>query len=107
MADPFALSSKIHSQLPIGCYIVDLACREARVAIEFDGGQHADNQADLARTEYLESEGWTVIRFWNGDVRENPEGVAEAILAKLAEYLGGTHPQPLPAREGRSRRERS
>ncbi|TMJ17415.1 MAG: DUF559 domain-containing protein [Alphaproteobacteria bacterium] len=50
--------------------------------------------------------GWTVIRFWNSAVNENPEGVAEAILLKAAECLGGTHPQPLPSREGRRRRRR-
>jgi uncharacterized protein DUF559 len=45
-------------------------------------------------------QGWTVIRFWNSEVNENPEGVAAAILLKAAECLGGTHPQPLPSREG-------
>lgn len=47
--------------------------------------------------------GWTVIRFWNGKVLTNPDGVAEAILARTAECLGGTHPQPLPSREGRKK----
>jgi hypothetical protein len=37
-------------------------------------------------------------------VRENPTGVAEAILMRAADCLGGTHPQPLPSREGRPRR---
>jgi Protein of unknown function (DUF559) len=55
---------------------------------------------------FLGKEGWTVIRFWNSEVNDNPEGVAEAILLKAAECLGGTHPQPLPSREGRKRRPR-
>jgi hypothetical protein len=37
-------------------------------------------------------------------VRDNPVGTAEAILARAAECLGGTHPQPLPSREGRARK---
>ena len=91
-------------QLVVGPYILDLACRTAKLAIEFDGSQHLDVAAyDAARTEYLERAGWRVIRFWNGEVLENPDGVAEAILLNTAECLGGTHPQPLPSREGRIR----
>ena len=48
-----------------------------------------------------------MIRFWNSDVNENADGVVEAILQKAAECLGGTHPQPLPFREGRKRRRAS
>ena len=90
-------------QLVVGSFILDLACREVRLAVELDGGQHADSAYDVARTRWLEKEGWTVIRFWNNEVRDNPHGVAEAILAKVAECLGDTHPQPLPHREGRKR----
>jgi very-short-patch-repair endonuclease len=97
---------KFTRQLVADPFILDLACREARLAVEVDGGQHADNAADERRTRWLESEGWTVIRFWNSEVAENPAGVAEAILLRAAECLGGTHPQPLPSREGRERRPR-
>ena len=94
-------------QLVVGPFIIDLACREARLAVEVDGGQHAESEADAARTRWLEGEGWTVIRFWNSEVAENPEGVAEAILLEAAKCLGGTHPQPLPSREGRIRKSRT
>jgi very-short-patch-repair endonuclease len=91
-------------QLPIGPYIVDLACRPAKLAIEFDGSQHAEHMAeDARRTADLEEAGWTVIRLWNSDVLSNPEGAVEHILRRAAECLGGTHPQPLPSREGRKR----
>jgi very-short-patch-repair endonuclease len=94
-------------QLVIGSYIVDLACREAKLAIEFDGSQHLDQLAyDDRRTAFLESKGWRVLRIWNNDVATNPEGVAVLILEATAECLGGTHPQPLPSREGRMRRRR-
>ena len=89
-------------QLVIGPYIVDLAWRAAKLAIEFDGSQHLDAQAyDERRSLFLIEQGWTMLRFWNGDVIENPDGVVEAILNRAAECLGGTHPQPLPGREGR------
>ena len=97
---------KFTRQLPIGPYIADLACRQARLVVELDGGQHANSARDQVRTAFLESEGWTVIRFWNSEVSDNPDGVAEAILAKAAECLGGTHPHPLPYREGRIKRRR-
>ena len=74
--------------------------------MEIDGSQHIASPSDQTRTRYLEREGWTVIRFWNSDVIANPDGVAEAILQRAAECLGGTHPQPLPSREGRQRRPR-
>ncbi|HEX6072961.1 MAG TPA: DUF559 domain-containing protein [Sphingomicrobium sp.] len=108
---------KFTRQLPIGPYIVDFACREARLVVEIDGGQHADSKRDLVRDEWLRREGWTVFRVWNSDVRENPDGAAEAIVARAAECLGGTHPWTvrtvpqtvlarsiLPSREGRTRR---
>lgn len=88
----------------VGPYILDIACRKAKLAVEFDGSQHAERAArDAERTAYLESLGWRVLRFWNSDVDENAEGVAEAILLEVAATLGSTHPQPLPVfREGSS-----
>jgi very-short-patch-repair endonuclease len=95
-------------QLVIGPFIVDIACREAKLAVEFDGSQHLESPAyDSRRTTFLETHGWRVIRFWNSEVAENPDGVAEAILLVAAECLGGTHPQPLPFREGRERKPRT
>lgn len=76
-------------------YVADLAHRQAKLIIEIDGSQHIDSANDAARTRFIEGEGWTVIRFWNSEVDENPEGVAEVILLKAAECLGGT-PPPAP-----------
>ena len=97
---------KFTRQLSIKPYVADLACRQAKLIVEIDGSQHIDSEGDVARTSDLEANGWTVIRFWNSEVDENPDGVAAAILSKAAECLGGTHPQPLPSREGRARRSR-
>ena len=97
---------KFTRQLPIGPYIADLACRQAKLVVELDGSQHVESSGDTVRTRYLEAEGWTVIRFWNSEVGDNADGVAQAILLKAAECLGGTHPQPLPSRVGRGRRRR-
>ena len=94
---------KFTRQLPIGPYIVDFACRQARLIVEIDGSQHAESKRDEVRDRWLNDEGWTVYRVWNSDVRCNRAGVVETILARAAECLGGTHPQPLPSREGRTR----
>lgn len=82
-------------QLVVSHFIVDLACRSLKLAIEFDGSHHLEQaDPDRERTRYLEANGWTVLRFWNADVSANPEGVAEAILDAVAGLA--THPQPLP-----------
>lgn len=90
-------------QLIVGRYILDLACRSARLAVEFDGSQHIESVPDAERTVFLKSIGWSVLRFWNSDVLSNPDGVAEAILIAVADRLGPTHPHPLPSREGRKK----
>lgn len=69
-------------QAPRGPFIVDFLCVEAGLVVELDGGQHADNAAyDDRRTAYLERLGLTVVRFWNREIIENPDGVCETILA--------------------------
>ncbi|RDE07180.1 endonuclease domain-containing protein [Sphingomonas aracearum] len=90
---------RLTRQLVAGHYIVDLACRSARIAVELDGGHHADQVTrDEQRTAYLNAEGWTVLRFWNSEVRENARGVAASILEAISQ--ASTDPQPLPSREG-------
>ncbi len=74
---------KFTRQYPIGDFVVDFACRSARLAIELDGGQHADNSADEERTRLIEAHGYRVIRFWNNDVLQNTDGVLTMILEKL------------------------
>ena len=70
-------------QFPIGGAVVDFACRSARLAIELDGGQHADSPSDEARTRMIEAHGYLVLRFWNNDVLGNTDGV----LLRIAEAL--------------------
>lgn len=71
---------KFRRQQPIGNYIVDFVCFENNLIIEVDGGQHASNrESDTLRTEWLENQGYRVIRFWNNDVLKNIEGVIQRI----------------------------
>ena len=75
---------KFRRQVPIGRYFADFACLEARLIVELDGDHHADRvDYDAGRTETLEADGWTVLRFWNSRILTNPEGVTMAIRSAL------------------------
>ncbi|TXH39223.1 MAG: endonuclease domain-containing protein [Rhodospirillaceae bacterium] len=75
---------KFCRQMEIGPYIADLVCREQKLIIEIDGGQHAGSDADQVRTAYLEAEGYRMLRFWNNDVLANIDGVLEALRSSLS-----------------------
>src|ERR1700758_5299635 len=83
LRDRRLIKYKFRRQHPIGQYIVDFACTEHRVAIELDGGQHADDAADARRTAWLEGQDGTVTRFWSNDVLSNTNGIVETILRAL------------------------
>jgi very-short-patch-repair endonuclease len=78
---------KIRRQHPIGRFIADFYCAEARLVIEIDGDTHAapDQAAyDVARTEWLEERGYQVIRFDAAEVGRNMAAVVKAIRAACA-----------------------
>ncbi len=75
---------KFRRQHPVGNYIVDFYCDEAKLAIELDGGQHAmSSEYDLERTEELQRKGIRVLQFWNNEVLGNLDGVLERIAEAL------------------------
>ena len=75
---------KFRRQLPIGSYIADFVCMSARLIIEVDGGQHATNtNFDEQRTNFLNQQGYAVIRFWNNEVLQNLDGVLIVVLKEL------------------------
>ena len=76
---------KFRRQHPIERFVSDFACPAAKLVIELDGGQHADRAAqDAERTSVLARRGWRVLRFWNTEVIENAEDVANTILTALS-----------------------
>src|SRR5215210_734919 len=94
---------RFNRQVPIGPYICDFAARTAKLVIELDGGQHASRaDYDSARTAYLRSKGYRVIRFWNDDVLGNLGGVA-SVLAKAV----SDRPSPDPSRDAGGEETRS
>ncbi|MET3580269.1 very-short-patch-repair endonuclease [Mesorhizobium robiniae] len=70
-------------QMPIGPYFADFACRSEKLVVELDGSQHADSSYDRRRDEFMRSEGFSVMRFWNLDVLKSRTNVCETILAAL------------------------
>jgi very-short-patch-repair endonuclease len=75
---------KFVRQEPIGPYIADFVCRERRLIVEIDGGQHATDPKDATRTKWLNDHNYCVLRFWNNDVLHNIDGVLEVIANTLA-----------------------
>ena len=73
-------------QVPIDSYVVDFACLRHRLVVEVDGGGHTLPQnvtRDENRDRRLSSDGIAVLRFWNGEIDENLDGVIETILARV------------------------
>jgi len=57
---------KFRRQQPLGPYIVDFVCFEARLVVEIDGGQHGEEEQlahDSKRTAWLQNENFRVLRF--------------------------------------------
>jgi len=79
---------KFRRQHPIGPFIADLCCVDAKLVIELDGEPHASHdEYDRERTEHLEARGYRVLRFWNDEVLANPEAVLKRIEELLAAHL--------------------
>ena len=84
---------KFRRQQPLGKYIVDFISFDKKIIIEIDGGQHNEDiiaSQDEIRTEFLNGQGFRVIRFWNNEVLNNLEGV----LFKILTILDGNSPSP-------------
>ncbi len=88
-------------QAPIGPFIADFADLGRRLVIEIDGGGHG-GERDQRRDEWLASQGFQVLRFWNPEVSGNIEGVMRVIFDSVdGESLGeGGPPTPGPSPRG-------
>ena len=86
---------RFRRQHPFGDYVIDFVCLEAMLAVEVDGGQHAENrQADTFRTKNLAEAGFKVLRFWNNDVLRDIEAVKESIWLVLQEQRDPSPSRP-------------
>ena len=75
---------KFKRQYPMGMYIADFVCLEARLIVELDGSLHFDREEyDKVRDAFFRSKGFTVWRLWNPGYLENQEAVARKLLIML------------------------
>ena len=73
---------KFLRQYSVGSYILDFYCPTLKLGVELDGGQHNRPEGcenDAVRTEFLQTQGVQVVRFWNHDVLQNMSGVLEQL----------------------------
>jgi very-short-patch-repair endonuclease len=73
---------KFRRQHSIGNYIVDFCCTSEKLVIELDGNPHGEYhkiEKDIKRDQYLESLGFSILRFENRLVFQEPEFVKNEI----------------------------
>ncbi len=92
------LGVKFRRQHPYLNHVLDFVCLEQRLAIEVDGGQHSDNEADARRDRELQAAGYKVLRFWNNEVLTQTDAVLERIVGELnaSPPFNPSPPPPLP-----------
>jgi very-short-patch-repair endonuclease len=84
-----------HSGYPT-CYKVDIANRDLKVAIEVDGHTHnctAIRQADTKKTAFLESLGWSMLRFTNAEVLGDLTKCVQTVLSTISRQQEVTRTQ--------------
>jgi len=96
---------KFRREHPVGDYILDFYCAEAKLSIELDGRQHGSPEQearDRAKESYLLSRGILTKRFWNRQVLQESEVVKENLWRILQERAPHAGNVPVTA-EARSR----
>ncbi|MFS8923526.1 DUF559 domain-containing protein, partial [Synechococcus sp. B60.1] len=98
LRDRRLLGRKFRRQHPIGQFIADFFCDDARLIIEIDGGVHREptqQERDRLREEILRKHGFAVLRFTNDQVLDQ----TEQVLREIANYVAThsyEHPTPHP-----------
>ncbi len=73
---------KFRRQVPVGPYIVDFLCVGAKLIVEADGAQHAENPGEETRDAYLARRAGQCCASLNHEALQNREGVLATILAR-------------------------
>ena len=95
------LGHKVRRQHAIGVFIADFVCLDKRLVIEVDGDYHNQTKEyDQARTEFLNSEGFSVIRFTNNEVLNNLQDVISSIKTSFDNAPSIARTSPSPAEKG-------
>ncbi|SSC66851.1 endonuclease domain-containing protein [Ciceribacter selenitireducens] len=89
--------ARFRRETPIGPYIADFAWLSARVIVEVDGDSHETEQGrahDKRRDDFLRKQGFTVLRFDNDQVIDNPDYVAINLEQSLEAFLTSLGDRP-------------
>jgi very-short-patch-repair endonuclease len=81
---------KFRHQHPIGPYVTDFYCMEARLAVEVDGEFHERGDRplrDAERDQFFELNGYRVLRVAAGEVLRDVEAVVTMIVSCAARPL--------------------
>ncbi|WP_333823563.1 endonuclease domain-containing protein [Pinisolibacter sp.] len=86
------LAWKFRRQTPVGPFIADFLCFEARLIVEVDGGGHAESIRDAERDRRFADNGFRVLRLWNHEVLTSKHAALDAVYAALSavDAEGGT-----------------
>ncbi|MCX8996676.1 DUF559 domain-containing protein [Rhizobiaceae bacterium BDR2-2] len=82
--------ARFRREAPIGPYIADFVWLAARIVVEVDGHSHETDDGkihDRRRDAWLTGEGFTVIRFDNDQVIDNPDHVAITLESRILPFL--------------------
>jgi very-short-patch-repair endonuclease len=91
------LGVKFRRQHPLGTYVLDFVCIDPKLVIEIDGSQHLDQLTyDGRRTAWLESHGYSVIRFWANEVLSETDAVVTAVIQSLGLVVPAAPTPTLP-----------
>jgi adenine-specific DNA-methyltransferase len=77
---------KFRRQMAMGPYILDFVCLEKKLVVEVDGGQHLEQSVvkhDAERAQWLQAQGFRLLRFWNDEVLKETEAVMQRIWSEL------------------------
>jgi very-short-patch-repair endonuclease len=86
---------RFRRQVPLGRFIADFVCHEAKLIVEVDGGQREPlSEQEMQRTRFLEGQGYRILRFWNNEVLHNPDAV-QAVIARDLRHVTPTQPSPI------------
>lgn len=77
---------KFRRQHPVGPFVADFYCAEAKLIVEIDGSMH-DRHHDQRRDAWMTSEGYETIRFTASRVSTDLRGVLDAILTHARQRI--------------------
>ncbi|MFS8783236.1 endonuclease domain-containing protein, partial [Synechococcus sp. R6-7] len=103
LRDRRLLGRKFRRQHPIGQFIADFFCDDARLIIEIDGAVHREptqQERDRLREEILREHGFAILRFTNEQIFDHTEQVLQEIAAYVTAH-SYEHPSPLSQSLGR------